>query len=337
MPDRATAFSRHLDWNLLKVFNEIVQAGGVTQAARELSRKQPALSLALKRLEDRLGVVLCVRGPGGFRLTDEGQLIAETCRQLSNLVTRIPDGLANISEEVRGRVRVQLISSIVNPVLDEAIAAFHANYPKVEIVVDVTTWDVVDGALLRNEIDIGLAPARFQQAELRYDLLFREVHRPYCGRAHPLFGRRFRDPGRLAGEAFVLTGADEPDQLTKYRLRHGLGTQVAGLSEHLEEAKRLTILGVGLCFLPENFAAPDVAAGRLWPLTPPAPEPAMDIYVITNPRAPRHLAKQLFLEELWRRLPDDGMRQRPTPAGRRSGGPTARSRRTGREAQKRVR
>ena len=95
-----------------------------------------------------------------------------------------------------------------------------------------------------------------------------------------------------------MTGADEPDLLTAYRTRHGLGQHVAGLSEHLDEAKRLTVLGVGICFLPADFAEPDVKAGRLWPITEHTDEPSMPVFVITNPRAPRKLARQLLLSEI---------------------------------------
>ena len=116
--------------------------------------------------------------------------------------------------------------------------------------------------------------------------------------AHPLFGKSFDDPSALASQAFVLTGADEPDVLTAYRTRHGLGLEVAGLSEHLDEAKRLTILGVGICLLPEAFAAPDVEAGRLWPLLRQADQPSTPVFVITNPRAPGKLARQLLLAEI---------------------------------------
>ena len=44
----AVNFSRKVDWNLLKTFHEIAEAGGVSRAGRALRRKQPALSLALK-------------------------------------------------------------------------------------------------------------------------------------------------------------------------------------------------------------------------------------------------------------------------------------------------
>jgi LysR family transcriptional regulator, transcriptional activator for bauABCD operon len=292
---------RHnLDWNLLKIFHEIVEAGGISQSAARLGRKQPAVSLALKRLEERVGAVLCRRGPAGFELSDEGAHVAEICDELSRLVGLISSRVAGASPELRGRVRVQLISSIVNEAFDETIRRFHEQHPDVELVFNVSTWDAIGRLLLRNEIDIGIAPARFHHAELRYDLLFREVHRPYCGPSHPLFGRAALEVRELSAYPFILTGADEPDELTNYRHQHGLGRKVAGVSEHLDEAKRLTVLGVGIGFLPVAFAERDVAEGRLWPLTTSSSEPAMEIYVITNPSAPRHLAGELFVKALSR-------------------------------------
>ena len=197
-----------------------------------------------------------------------------------------------------------MISSLVCERFDAAIARFHDRHPRVEILIDITTWDSVAAALLRDEIDIGVAPAQTLRSDLSYDFLFDEIHGAYCGPTHPLFGKTFDDPSALSKQAFVLTGADEPDVLTAYRTRHGLGLQVAGLSEHLDEAKRLTMLGVGICFLPEGFAAPDVAAGRLWPLLHRAEQPSIPVFVITNQRAPleaRAPAAPRRDRRLWRR------------------------------------
>ena len=302
---RERDFLRRLDWNLLKVFLAIVDAGGVSRACAPLRRGQPAVSQALRRLEDDLGVRLCERGPAGFRLTDEGRLLADVCRSLAQLVGDIPNEIADASSEVRGRVRIQLISNIVDRHLDEAIEVFHRGYPLVEIVIDVATWDSVNRSLLRNEIEVGIAPARFKHAELRYEPLLREVHQAFCGRGHPLFGQHLADPAALAGQRFILTGADEPDELTRFRLRHGLGEHIAGVSEYLEEAKRLTLIGVGVCFLPVAYAAPEVAAGKLCCLLDPASGPSMEIFVITNPKAPPQRARERFLDALRRSVAAD--------------------------------
>lgn len=261
MVNSPQSFSRNVDWNLLKTFHEIAEAGGVSRAGRAMRRKQPALSLALKRLEAQLGVTLCRRGPGGFTLTDEGMLVAETCQALNSMVRSVPKRLGNLTEEIRGRISIQIISSLVCERFDTAISRFHDRHTKVEILIDITTWDSVAAALLRDEIDIGVASAQTLRSDLRYDFLFDEVHNAYCGKDHRLYGKHFDNPAALGAEAFVLTGADEPDILTAYRERHCLGLNVAGLSEHLDEARRLIMLGIGICFLPEAFAAPDLKRG----------------------------------------------------------------------------
>lgn len=294
-------FTRNLDWNLLKVFNEIVRARGISRAASAVSRKQPALSLALRRLEVRMSTLLCKRGAGGFELTNEGAAVAEACGQVMEIVRELPNIVAEASGQARGRLRMNLISNLVSPTLDDAIAAFHQKFPRVEFIVSVVPWAQVVNALLRDEIDIGIGPSRRRRSELTYQLLFTEVHRPYCGPTHPLYGKYVDDPRDLRDQGFVLTGADEPDELTDFRVRYSLGTRVAGVTEHLEEARRLTMQGVGLCFLPEGYASPDVAADRLWPLLPVEGAPEMDVFMIENPNASRRRVGLGFREELLKR------------------------------------
>jgi len=301
-PMEGRRFARSLDWNLLKTFYEIVQAGGVSEAARQTTRKQPALSMALQRLEEQLGARLCRRGPGGFSLTHEGEVLAEVCATAFDSVRSVPERLDHMSAELRGRVRIQLISNLIDPAIDETIESFHRAYEAVQIFVGVTTWDVIKRNLLRDEVEIGIAPAHHKDPQLGYELLFREIYRPYCGRGHALFNETLVSPRELAQQAIVLTGADEPDELTRYRMRYNIGQHVAGLSEHLEEARRLAVLGVGVCFLPETFASGDVTQGRLHPVLARGNDPASDIYVISNPRAPSHRARDVLLDHFRRRL-----------------------------------
>ena len=53
---------QRIDWNLLRTFAAIVEEGSITRAARRLEFTQPAVSNALKRLEDQLGRRLIERG-----------------------------------------------------------------------------------------------------------------------------------------------------------------------------------------------------------------------------------------------------------------------------------
>lgn len=297
-PARGIRFARNLDWNLLRAFYEVVQAQGVSKAARRTGRGQPTISMALKRLEDVVGVRLCHRGPSGFGLTREGEMVSRICDRLFTSVASVPGTLAHAIEEVRGRVRVQMISNLVNERLDRALETFHKDYENVEVYISISTWDVIKRNVLRNEVELGISTIGDRDPDLRYEPLFREVYRPYCGRSHPLYGRSVDNPADLASYGFVLTGGDEPDQLRQFRQRHHLGRKVAGLSEHLEEARRLATVGVGLCFLPEAFAERDVADGDLHPVLPPSGEPASDIFLLFDPKAPDHRLRDLLAEHI---------------------------------------
>ncbi len=302
-PMTGRRFAHNFDWNLFKTFFDIVEANGVSKAAQASSRKQPAVSMALKRLEDHVGMKLCQRGPSGFALTHEGEVLASVCNDLYDTVRSVPQRLANISEEVRGRVRIQLISNLIDASIDRAIGSFHRKHQQAEIFVSVSTWDEIRRSVLRNDVELGIAPAHHRDHQLSYDLLFTEVYRPYCGRTHALFGQEVDDARELAVQGIILTGADEPDELTRFRVRHNIGRVVAGLSEQLEEAKRLTALGLGICFLPESFAAPEVRDGTLHPVLNSRGAPASQIYLIWNPEAPSHRARDILLDHFMRHTP----------------------------------
>ena len=144
-------------------------------------------------------------------------------------------------------------------------------------------------------------PIHAKYPELHYELLTREVHLVYCGKRHHLFGVSVDAVEHLSNEPLILTGADEPDSLTSYRLRHGLGKRIAATTPNLEEAKRLAVLGLGICLLPERVAAADVRKGTLWPLTSKSLGTGCDVYVITNRHAPKRLVADIFMEEVVRK------------------------------------
>ena len=93
-----TGFAASLNWNLLKIFHHIVSANGITAASVALSRKQSTISHALKQLEDELGMRLCLRGPSGFKLTDEGQILFEYCESIQRKIDELPSKLDNLAE-----------------------------------------------------------------------------------------------------------------------------------------------------------------------------------------------------------------------------------------------
>ena len=94
----AERLARDLDWNLLRVFLALAEAGSVTGAASLLGLKQPSVSQALKRLEDRVGTRLAERSP--FALTPAGERLMHEAVEVRAAILRLVDGLAEAAQAV---------------------------------------------------------------------------------------------------------------------------------------------------------------------------------------------------------------------------------------------
>lgn len=295
-------FARNLDWNLLKTFLEIVRAGGIGAAARRMNRQQPSVSAALKRLEDQVGVRLCERSKSGVQVTPAGEALMALCEDMFESVRMAPHQIAQAIKQVSGRVRIQIISSIICSEFDEAIASFHARHPNIVIELRVSPWRGVLEALERGEVELGIGYDSQVNPNLSYEPIFVESQQLYCSRLHPLYGRKIGRLDTLRHEGFVLTGADELEGVTRLRMRHGLGANTVGTAEDIHEAYRLIGLNVGIGFLPIGAAEAAVRSGKLWPLLPDELQPAYDIFLISRAEPSRDTATQLFLDEIRRRL-----------------------------------
>lgn len=300
LPDRK--FASQVDWNLMRTFVEIVRAGGIGAAARQLNKQQPSISAALKRLEDHVGAVLLHRSASGVEMTSAGKAMMALCEDMLETARMVPHQIAQATKRVEGIVRIQMVSAIVSPEFDEAIASFHRRNPDIRMEIRVSPWRQVLDALERGEVEVGIGYDSSVRGTLAYEPLFVERQQLYCARSHPLFGYRISQPKELGTEGFVLTGEDELEAVTHLRRRYGLGTKVAGLAEDISEARRLILCGVGIGFLPEPVVRSEVQAGALWPLLHADFQPSYDIFLLARSAPARDTPTQLFIDEVFRRI-----------------------------------
>ncbi|WEK46108.1 MAG: LysR family transcriptional regulator [Candidatus Andeanibacterium colombiense] len=295
-------FASQVDWNLLRLFVDIVKAGGIGAAARRLNRQQPTISAALKRLEDHAGARLLNRGATGIELTTAGRALYLLCEDMFEAARMAPHQIAQAVKQVEGLARIQVVSSIISPEFDEAIASLHRRHPSIRIEIRVSPWREVLDALERGEAELGVGYDSGVRSALTYEPLFVETQQLYCSRSHPLFGCKIAKIGDLREQGFVLTGADEVETITRLRQRYRLGTVVNGLAEDIHEAMRLISLGIGIGFLPVMAAGEGVRQGRLWPLLADDTAPSYEMYLLARLTPSRDTAAQLFLDEMIRRL-----------------------------------
>jgi DNA-binding transcriptional LysR family regulator len=122
-----------IDPELLLAFVTVVDSGGFSAAAQRLLRGQSAVSLQVKRLEDRLGVRLLERGPRHLKLTGEGEAILDSARRILALNEELT---ARAREpELAGVVRLGAPEDFATTRLPAILASFARAFPRVALEV----------------------------------------------------------------------------------------------------------------------------------------------------------------------------------------------------------
>lgn len=299
-PHEAQRFLRQVDWNLFRQFYEIVQAGSLSAAARKLNTHQPGLSTALKRLEDQIGATLCRRTAKGIELTPAGKAVMQQAADVVEAIRMVPHLAAQASKRIEGTLRIAMISDIISPELDDALASVMRRHSDVKLAIDIHTWRDVLDVVGSGPSDIGVTYESDALPNLDYEPFVRETQQLYCGRWHPLFGHTIRNPASLAEERFILAAADEPEGVKRFRMHFNIGRNTIAQADDIDEAARLIRLSVGVGFLPTIVA--DRMGEALWPILFPSLLPSYFIYLITPTSRPISTPAQIFRDEVIRRL-----------------------------------
>jgi DNA-binding transcriptional LysR family regulator len=297
--NRLDRFARNLDWNLLRTFVVVVQEGSITSAANRLLLQQPAVSMALKRLEDTIGHRLIDRRPGRFEMTEAGHKVYLQAREMFGAVVRLPDLTAEAGGEIAGHVSVYAISNAQNPAWDVMLASFFRAHSRVSVSFTVETTVNVIRAVERKVATLGLSDGVIPDG-LERMLHARERYGLFCGRGHRYFRRSDLKLDDLRGQPYVsftadVLGGEHMGPVTAVRAFASFGQWVRAASANVEEVQRMIRADIGIGMLPLHLTAPLVATGELWQLPPHDDLPVTETWQITNPGSPLNPAETAFL------------------------------------------
>lgn len=299
---RLERFAHNLDWNLLRTFVVLVEEGSITAAANRLLLQQPAVSMALKRLEQSVGHRLIDRRPGRFEVTEAGETLHRQARDIFAAVVRLPDALETAGSDISGHVSVHAVSHVHHPDWDARLATFFEMHPKVTMNIAIETTADVISSVERGIASIGLCDAIVPPG-LAKSLYKRERYGLYCGRGHRLYGVTDAVLNDLRGDYYIaftadVLGGQHMNAVTAVRAMGSFGQEVRAVSSHVEEVARLIGANIGVGMLPTHLARPYVDGSLLWQLPPYDDLPTQDVFVITNPAAMLNPAEQAFLAHM---------------------------------------
>ncbi|MEZ5891892.1 MAG: LysR family transcriptional regulator [Parvularculaceae bacterium] len=311
-----------LDWNLLRSFMVIMDVGSITEAARRLDLKQPTVSNALRRLEDTLGRRLIDRGPRSFAPTAHGRALYDQVTQMFGSIERLTALLETEMEDVSGVVEVAMATHVTTPLIDDTLRDFQNRYPNTTISITVNSSRNIIELIRSRRSAIGVCLVRDQEPNLEYHHLFREYFGFFCGPTHRLFGKTGLSVEDLHGERSVSFDTDRIEDVLRpiamLRESAAFASPPAGLSNNLEEIRRMTIAGLGIAALPVHVVERDVRDGLLWRLPPYDNAPQIDIFAVVNPQTQLNRAEQAFAAMLFEKIDETPLAQRTYGAGAKS-------------------
>lgn len=253
---------------LLRVFASVVQHGGFTAAQSALGMTQATISTHMRHLEERIGLRLCTRGRSGFQLTEEGRLVYDAALELFGSLEKFQSRIGEAQGELSGKLSFGTVDAMISNRdlnLPGALAAFHADAPRVHLEIDVAAPQVLHQGLLNGAYQIALMPSVGSvMPNFRSHPVFSEVQKLYCAEGHPLFDRPDADLTDALLEAQSFAGRT-------YMLNEticGVNFNWAAATPHMEGTLLLLLSGAYIGFLPDHYADEWVRTGRLRILAP---------------------------------------------------------------------
>ena len=242
-----------MELRLLRAFVEIARQGSAARAAHVLGRSQPSLSMALKALQEELGVRLVARVGRGNQLTPAGRTLLERAAPLLEQWEALPRQIQQAARAApTGPVRVGAGEGALLYLLPDPIRAFKRRFAQVDVIVRNQATEDTLAMLKAGELDFGLRSLASTPAGMSYraSLSFDRVL--VAPRGHPILRARRISIEALAQYPFVMPW---PRSTTRRLVEAALETagrpcRIALEAGGWEIVKRYVGLGLGIAILP---------------------------------------------------------------------------------------
>ena len=253
-----------MDLSELRVFLTVAAEHSFSRAATKLHRTQPAVSQAIRRLEDELGERLFDRSSKQGALTEAGRVLREYAQRLMRLSEEAEMAVRELRDLQRGRVLIGANEAAVHALLP-LIARFRMSHPQIQVDVRRVPSRQVGVEVLQGSLDFGVIT--FQPAErglhalnIGHDELVMLVHPQ-----HPLASRKQVTMAEFGRETVIAHNDPSPARervLRVFEQKHApINIQLALPS--LEAIKRAVEMKLGVALLPKRCALSEISRGQL--------------------------------------------------------------------------
>jgi LysR family transcriptional regulator, hydrogen peroxide-inducible genes activator len=264
------------------------------RAAEKCFVSQPTLSVAIKKLEDELGVTLFERQTADVTVTPLGSRIIEQAQRVLEETAAIKHIAAQGKDQLATPLRVGAIYTVGPYLLPQLIPSMHKRAPQMPLLLQENFTAKLAELLRNGDVDVAILSLPFGDTGLVTQAVYDEPFRVVMPADHAWSGKAKISAEKLCGETLLLLGAGNcfRDQVlqTCPRMRSSGATNLQQALEgsSLETIRHMVASGVGITVLPSTAAESKSAASPLLAVKPfSAPQPSRRIALVWRASFPR--------------------------------------------------
>jgi LysR family carnitine catabolism transcriptional activator len=195
----------------------VARHASFNRAADELSRTQPAITLAIKQLEACIGLKLFERTTRRVAPTTAGEKFIPVAERLLREFDMAIYDVTATADCRSGHVSLAVLPSVATRLLPDVICEFSAKYPDISIHLSDNNARGVQKSVEQNEVDFGIGSLWHPNSKLEFIPLMEDTFECVCHRDHPLASNRSTVSWQqLEGFSFLGTGLTHALKMQKY-------------------------------------------------------------------------------------------------------------------------
>jgi DNA-binding transcriptional LysR family regulator len=248
----------------LHVFLTVATEKSFSRAAEKLYRTQPAVSLALQRLESALGEKLIERSAKELILTDAGRAVLDYARRFENLTAELTNSLAELRDNSSGRLTIGANESTTLYLLDY-IERYRRLYPKVKVQIRRSLSSKIPAEIIDGNLELGVISYDPRDERLTAQMIYTDSLAFVVAPKHRLADRKSVAISELGSETFIAHNVLSPYREVVLRefQRHQIPLNMDIEMPTIESIRKLVQAGLGVAFIPRMCVETEIRQGSL--------------------------------------------------------------------------
>jgi DNA-binding transcriptional LysR family regulator len=246
------------------VFLSVANEKSFSRAAEKMLRTQPAISLAVQRLEAELEEKLIDRSAKELLLTDAGKVVLEFARRFENLEADMYNALSELRDNSSGRLTIGANESTSLYLLNH-IEQYRRQYPKVKVQVRRSLSSKIPAQLLDGDLELGLISFDPGDERIVSTVIYTDRLVFVVSPQHRLASKPEVSISELGMETFIAHNVLSPYREIVLRefQRHRVPLNMDVEMPTVETIRRLVQRNEGVAFLPKMCVEPELETGLL--------------------------------------------------------------------------